>query len=71
MSKSWQDCKNILIIRPDNMGDLIMSAPAIRALKETFNSRITVLTSSMGAGIIPFIPEIDDVIIFDLAMDKS
>ena len=70
MTKGWQHCKNILVIRADNMGDLIMSAPAIRALKETFASKITVLTSSMAAGIVPFIPEIDDVIVFDLPWIK-
>ncbi|MCW3080073.1 glycosyltransferase family 9 protein [Segetibacter sp.] len=71
MTQSWQHCKNILIIRADNMGDLIMSTPAIRAIKETFSSKITVLTSSMAAGIVPSIPEIDDVIVFDLPWIKS
>lgn len=71
MTKSWQHCKNILVIRADNMGDLIMSAPAIRALKETFSSNITVLTSSMAAGIVPFIAEIDDVLVFDLPWVKA
>jgi len=60
--KDWAGCKNILCIRPDNMGDLIMSAPAMRALKETFGCAITLLTSSMAAGIVPFLPEIDTVI---------
>ena len=68
---SWQNCKNILVIRPDNMGDLIMSTPAIRALKETFGAKITVLTSSMAKGIIKHIPEIDDSIIFDLPWVKT
>src|SRR5436853_376904 len=68
---TWQNCKNILCIRPDNMGDLIMTAPAFRALKETFGAKITVLTSSMAAGIIKHIPEIDDSIIFDLPWVKN
>ena len=68
---SWQGCKNILCVRPDNMGDLIMSGPAIRALKESFNAKITVLTSSMSAGIINHMPEIDEAIIFDLPWVKT
>ncbi len=68
---SWQACKNILCIRPDNMGDVIMSSPAFRALKETLNCRITLLTSSMGSLIAPFIPEIDETIIFDLPWIKT
>ncbi len=71
MTRSWQHCKNILVIRPDNLGDLIMSAPAIRAIKETFSAKITVLTSSMAAGIAPYLPEIDDVIVFDLPWVKA
>ncbi|HYE53939.1 MAG TPA: glycosyltransferase family 9 protein [Chitinophagaceae bacterium] len=63
--------KNILCIRADNMGDLIMSSPAIRALKRSFNARITVLTSSMGAGIAPYIPCIDEVIVYDLPWIKT
>jgi lipopolysaccharide heptosyltransferase II len=68
---NWKDCKNILCIRPDNMGDLIMSAPAIRALKETFGAKITILTSSMAKGIVKHIPEIDDAIVFDLPWVKT
>jgi len=69
--KPWNDCKNILITRPDNMGDLIMSGPAIRAIKESFSPRIIVLTSTMAAGIAPYMPEIDEVIIFDTPWVKS
>jgi len=53
------------------MGDLIMTTPALRALKETFHSRITVLTSKMGNVIAPFIPEIDEVIVYDLPWIKT
>jgi ADP-heptose:LPS heptosyltransferase len=63
--KGWKDCKKILCIRLDNMGDVIMSSPAIRALKENFNCSITLLTSSMGAPIAQFLTFIDRVITFD------
>jgi lipopolysaccharide heptosyltransferase II len=71
MNNDWRGCKNILCIRPDNMGDLIMSAPAIRALKESFGCTITLLTSSMAAGIVPFLPEIDNTIIFTVPWIKA
>ncbi len=71
MTKSWENAKSVLIIKADNMGDLIMSVPAIRALKQSFRCRITVLTSSMAFGITPFISEIDDVIAFDLPWVKA
>jgi lipopolysaccharide heptosyltransferase II len=71
VSNDWSTCKNILIIRADNLGDLIMSSPAIRALKETFSAKITVLTSQMAAGVARFIEEIDEVITFDLPWVKT
>ena len=52
------------------MGDVIMTGPAIRALKETFQCNITLLTSGAAAGIASCIKEIDDVIIADLPWVK-
>lgn len=68
---SQHQYKNILCIRADNMGDLLMSSPAIRSLKETFGAKITLLTSTTAAGIVKQIPEIDDVIIADLLWVKT
>ena len=67
----WKKCKNILCIRADNMGDVIMSTPAFRALKESFGCRLTLLTSKMGSLIAPFIKEIDETIVFDLPWMKT
>lgn len=67
----WKDCKNILCIRADNMGDLLMSSPALRALKETFDCKITLLTSAMGNVIAPFINSIDETIVADLPWIKT
>jgi len=69
--QDWSNVKNILCIRPDNMGDLVMSGPALRALKSELNARITVLTSSMAAMVAPLMPEIDDMITFDLPWVKT
>ncbi len=63
--------QRILCIRLDNMGDLIMSSPAIQALKSTFQAHITVLTSAMGAVVAPAIPTIDDILVFDVPWVKS
>lgn len=62
---SWTSCKNLLCIRLDNMGDVLMSVPAMRALKESFKCRITLLTSSLGRPVTPYIAEIDQVIVYD------
>lgn len=67
----WSSCRNILCIRADNMGDLLMSSPAIRALKETYGSRITLLTSSMAASVAKHLPEIDEILIYDFPWVKN
>lgn len=53
------------------MGDVIMSSPAIRALKESFGSRITLLTSPAGAIVAPFLECIDEVLVASLPWVKS
>jgi ADP-heptose:LPS heptosyltransferase len=63
--KAWKDCKEILCIRVDNMGDVLMSAPAIHALKQHTGARITLLTSTRGAPAAQLIPDINEVIVFD------
>lgn len=71
MSERWTECKNILCIRPDNIGDLLMTTPALKALKETFSCKITILTSSMASRIALSIPVIDDVMAIDLPWVKT
>ncbi len=69
---SWASAKNILVVRLDNMGDVLMTTPAIRALKESLpGRRITLLASEGGAAIAPFIPEIDDVIVYEAPWIKQ
>ncbi|SFN79540.1 lipopolysaccharide heptosyltransferase II [Nitrosospira briensis] len=71
-SEAWKSCKNILCIRLDNMGDVLMSQPAIRALKEGIQGRkATLLTSGAGSSIAPFIPEVDETITFDVPWVKT
>jgi lipopolysaccharide heptosyltransferase II len=66
----WKNSKNILCIRADNMGDVLMTSPALRALKQTFDFHITLLTSTQGRPICSSIPEIDEVLIADLPWVK-
>lgn len=66
-----QNFKNILCIRPDTMGDILMLTPALRALKETYGAHITLLTSKSGSAITSFISEIDETIAADLPWEKN
>jgi len=63
----WRAVRRILCVRLDNMGDVLMTTPAFRALKASFPGvHLTLLTSSMGAGVAPYVPEIDAVLTFDV-----
>jgi ADP-heptose:LPS heptosyltransferase len=68
---SWADCKNVLCIRADNMGDVLMSSPAIRSLHTEIGCKITLLTSGKGAAVAKLISAIDEVIAFDLPWIKA
>jgi ADP-heptose:LPS heptosyltransferase len=63
---NWTTATNILCVRLDTIGDVIMTIPAMRALKLADpDRRITLMTSSAGAAIASLIPELDDVIVYD------
>jgi lipopolysaccharide heptosyltransferase II len=67
----WSNYKNVLCIRPDNLGDVLMTSPALRALKDCVPGRkITLLTSRVGQSIAKYIPEVDACIAFDVPWYK-
>jgi ADP-heptose:LPS heptosyltransferase len=60
----WLEARNILAVRPDNIGDVVMLGPALRAVKETSPAaRVTLLASPGGATAAPLLPWVDDVIV--------
>lgn len=61
--REWRDACNILCVRLDAIGDVLMTGPALRALREQNpQRRITLLTSPYGASIARLMPEVDRVI---------
>lgn len=64
-SASWSQARNILCVRLDYLGDVLMTTPAMRAIRESLpGCSLTLLTSPSGAAISRYIPEIDDTIIY-------
>lgn len=62
----WRDYKRVLCVRPDNIGDVLMTTPAIAALGAAAERReITLLTSRAGATIARHVPEVDHLDVFD------
>nr|WP_315393633.1 glycosyltransferase family 9 protein [uncultured Duganella sp.] len=57
---AWEGAANILCVRLDNLGDVLMCTPAMRAIaRHRPARRLTLLTSPGAAGAVPFIPELD------------
>ena len=70
--KEWSEAKNILCVRLDSLGDVLMMTPAMRALKEQNpKRRITLLTSRSGAQVASLIPEVDETITYDAPWMKA
>jgi lipopolysaccharide heptosyltransferase II len=68
----WEQADNVLCVRLDTIGDVLMTTPAIRALKESRpGRRITLLTSGAGAAAGVLVPEIDSVIVYDAPWLKA
>lgn len=69
---TWNTAQNILCIRLDTIGDVMMTTPALRSLKlDCPQRRITLMTSAAGAAVAPLIPELDDVIVYDAPWLKA
>jgi lipopolysaccharide heptosyltransferase II len=63
--RAWSRARRILAIRLDAVGDVLMTGPALRALRNSGGRRLTLLTSSAGATVARLLPDVDDVIVYD------
>ena len=64
--EAWQAARNILAIRLDNLGDVLVTTPALRAIKESLpEARLTLLASPVGAQVGRLNPDLDDVIVYE------
>jgi ADP-heptose:LPS heptosyltransferase len=62
----WHEYSKILCIRTDNLGDVLMTEPALRSLKRgASNRQIHLLTSSTGSTAARLIGSIDKIMVCD------
>src|SRR5438105_13397912 len=65
IDKRWSQVKRILAIRLDNLGDVLVTTPALHAIKTSLpEARLTLLTSPVGAQVARLNPDLDDVIVY-------
>src|SRR5213080_1657199 len=68
----WDHARNILCVRLDAMGDVLMTTPALRAVREgDRDRRVTLLTSPSGAEAAALVPSLDEVVVHDAPWMKA
>src|SRR5918997_2272869 len=59
----WGEVRRLLVVRLDNIGDVVMTGPVLRALKENLpSSHITLMASPGGSKAAPLLPWVDEVL---------
>ncbi|MBD2114233.1 MULTISPECIES: lipopolysaccharide heptosyltransferase II [Cyanophyceae] len=68
----WSTAQNILCVRLDSLGDVLMTTPALAAIKATRpDSKLTLMTSASGAALAPQLAMVDDVWVYDAPWLKA
>lgn len=68
----WKEARRILCVRLDALGDVLMTTPAMAALREARSGRtITLLASKAGAEIARHVPVVDETIVYEAPWMKA
>jgi lipopolysaccharide heptosyltransferase II len=70
---AWRRARRILCVRLDGVGDVLMTTPALRALRISGEGprELTLLTSTSGADLLPLLPDLGDAIAFEAPWMKA
>jgi lipopolysaccharide heptosyltransferase II len=72
VTAQWDDAENLLCVRLDTLGDVLMTGPAMRALRASRAARrITLLSSPAGAAAAELMPEVDEVLVYEAPWMKG
>jgi lipopolysaccharide heptosyltransferase II len=65
IDEQWQRVRRLLVVRLDNLGDVLVTTPAIHAIKTSLpDASITLLASPVGAQVGRLNRDIDEVIVY-------
>ncbi|MCE5267275.1 MAG: lipopolysaccharide heptosyltransferase II [Planctomycetaceae bacterium] len=66
MSSRWKTARRVLCVRLDTLGDVLMSTPAVAAIKHSLpDCSLTLLTSTAGGALADLLPDLDRFIAYD------
>jgi ADP-heptose:LPS heptosyltransferase len=67
----WPALRRILVVRPDNLGDVVLSGPALRALRRAApRARLDLLAAPAGAAVAPLLPEVGEVLVASVSWQQ-
>lgn len=68
----WRGVRKLLAVRLDNLGDVLMTTPALSAIRQSLPGvHLTLMASQAGATLQPFVDEVDAVIAYDAPWMKG
>jgi ADP-heptose:LPS heptosyltransferase len=66
INEVWRSARRILAVRLDNLGDVLVTTPALHAIKTSLPGvRLTLLAGPVGAQVAELNPDIDGIIIYE------
>jgi lipopolysaccharide heptosyltransferase II len=70
---AWRRARRILCVRLDGVGDVLMTTPAMRALRISGDEPrdLTLLASPAGAGLLPLLPDVGDAMAYEAPWMKG
>ncbi|TXD66976.1 glycosyltransferase family 9 protein, partial [Mitsuaria sp. TWR114] len=68
----WRQARRVLLIRLDNLGDVLMTTPALAAVRESLpEAELTLLAAPSMAALAPHLPEVDRIVGFHAPWMKA
>ncbi len=68
----WTHARHVLCVRLDALGDVLMTTPALRAVKQALpGRRVTLLTSAGGAAIAGMLADVDHTLTYEAPWMKA
>ncbi|MCM5679479.1 glycosyltransferase family 9 protein [Schlegelella sp. S2-27] len=72
LAEGWRDVRRVLAVRLDNLGDVVMTTPALGAVRESLpEAHIALLCSSSGGAVARHLSDIDETIVYDAPWVKG
>ncbi len=68
----WRQARRVLLIRLDNLGDVLMTTPALAAVRESLpEAQLTLLAAPSMTALAPHLPEVDRIVGFQAPWMKA